>query len=169
MLYRQRLSAEMEGEFVVFLIGMRLNRPWKVHRWLPVMLSMPRMLRELMTSKDSGLLSGEMWLGRTTIMVQYWESKEKLFAYASDKNAEHLPAWKAFNKKVGTNGDVGVWHETYLVSPDTYENVYVNMPAFGLGKAGTLHRASGRRWGADHRPVADRRPPTVPAAGADQA
>src|SRR3712207_7674916 len=30
-IHRGRYSAEIEGNFVVFLIGMRLNRPWKVH------------------------------------------------------------------------------------------------------------------------------------------
>jgi hypothetical protein len=25
-----RMAAEMEGEFVVFLIGMRVNKPWKL-------------------------------------------------------------------------------------------------------------------------------------------
>jgi hypothetical protein len=42
---------------------------------------------------------------------------------------------------VGTDGTVGIWHETYLARPGSYENVYVNMPAFGLGKAGTLVEA----------------------------
>src|SRR5579884_2119412 len=36
-----RYTAAAEGGFVVFLIGMRLNRPWKVHRWLPVFMAMP--------------------------------------------------------------------------------------------------------------------------------
>ena len=31
-----RYSARIEGDFVVFLIGMRINRPWKVQRWWPV-------------------------------------------------------------------------------------------------------------------------------------
>jgi hypothetical protein len=31
-----RMTAEVDGEFVVFLIGMRINRWWKVHKWLPV-------------------------------------------------------------------------------------------------------------------------------------
>jgi hypothetical protein len=52
---------------------------------------------------------------------------------------------------VGTNGSVGIWHETYAVSPGTYENVYVNMPPFGLGKAGNLHPASGGRQSAAGR------------------
>jgi hypothetical protein len=29
------MAAEMDGEFVVFLIGMRINKPWKLHKWLP--------------------------------------------------------------------------------------------------------------------------------------
>jgi hypothetical protein len=71
-----------------------------------------------------------------------------LLAYAKSKTAEHLPAWRAFNRSVGTDGSVGIWHETYLVSPGTYENVYVNMPPFGLGKAGTLQPATGGKQSA---------------------
>ena len=42
-----RMAAQIEGDFVVFLIGMRINKPWKLHKWLPVFLGMPRMLKEL--------------------------------------------------------------------------------------------------------------------------
>jgi hypothetical protein len=86
---------------------------------------------------------GEMWFGRTTILVQYWRSMDQLLAYATNREAAHLPAWKSFNQSVANSGDVGVWHETYAVSPGTYENIYVNMPPFGLGKVGTLSPASG--------------------------
>lgn len=151
MIRPERLTAEMDGDFVVFLIGVRINKPWKIHKWLPVVRAMPRMLRELMTMPSSSLLSYEMWFGRTTVMVQYWRSAEQLLGYATNKDAEHLPAWKAFNQSVGTNGDVGIWHETYKVSPGSFENVYVNMPAFGLGKAGNLYPASGKRHGARDR------------------
>jgi hypothetical protein len=41
-----RMTAEIDGDFVVFLIGMRVNKFWKIHKWLPVFLAMPRMLRE---------------------------------------------------------------------------------------------------------------------------
>jgi len=30
---------------------------------------------------------------------------------------------------------VGIWHETYTVAPGQYENIYVNMPRFGMGSA----------------------------------
>jgi hypothetical protein len=31
---QQRMTAHSEEEFAVFLIGMRINKPWKVHKWL---------------------------------------------------------------------------------------------------------------------------------------
>ncbi len=40
-----RVTAQVEGDFVVFLIGTRINKPWKIHQWLPACLAMPRMLR----------------------------------------------------------------------------------------------------------------------------
>ena len=43
----ERMTAQIDGEIVVFLIGMRINRLWKVHKWLPVARAMPRMLAEL--------------------------------------------------------------------------------------------------------------------------
>jgi hypothetical protein len=143
MIQRERLTAKFDGNFVVFLIGMRINSPWRVHHWLPLVRAMPRMLAELEAHPEMGMLGGEMWFGRTTILVQYWRSLEQLFAYASKRDSEHLPAWKYFNQSVSPSGDVGVWHETYSVSPGTYETVYVNMPPFGLGKVGTLVPASG--------------------------
>ena len=42
----KRVTAEIEGDFVIFLIGMRINKLWKVHKWLPVFRAMPRMIRE---------------------------------------------------------------------------------------------------------------------------
>ena len=151
MIHADRLTAQLNEDFVVFLIGMRINRLWKIHKWLPVVRAMPRMIEELQAEPDSGLLSYELWFGRTVIMVQYWRSIEHLMTYAIDRDAEHVPAWKAFNKAIGTNGDVGIWHETYVVSPGSYESVYVNMPAFGLGKAGTLLPATGNRKTAKDR------------------
>ena len=44
-----RYTARIDGEFVVFVIGMRINKLWKVHRWAPVAAAMGPMLRELFT------------------------------------------------------------------------------------------------------------------------
>ena len=151
MIHRERLTAAIDGDFVVFLIGMRLNQPWKVYKWWPVAAAMPRMISELQRQPELGLLHAEMWFSRTLIMVQYWRSMDQLMAYATSKEAAHLPAWKAFNQSVGTDGTVGIWHETFAVAAGAYESVYVNMPAFGLGRAGSLEAATGRKHSAANR------------------
>lgn len=151
MLHRDRMTATLEGNFAVFLIGMRINQPLMVHKWLPVVTAMSRMLNELNSQPQLGLLHAEMWFARTTLMVQYWHSLDQLLAYAKNRDAQHLPAWRAFNKAVGVNGTVGIWHETYLASAGTYETFYGNMPPFGLGKAGKLLPASGGLQSAEGR------------------
>ncbi len=151
MIRSERLTATLDGEFVVFLIGMRINHPLKVHKWWPVASAMPKMITELYRKPELGFLHAESWFSRTIIVLQYWRSMDQLMAYATSKTSAHLPAWQAFNRSVGTDGSVGIWHETYAVSPGRYENVYVNMPAFGLGRAGTLHPASGGRQSAAGR------------------
>lgn len=151
MIRGERLGATFDGPFVVFMIGMRINKPLMLHKWLPVAMAMPRMVRELQRHPELGFVHGEAWSGRTTIMVQYWRSLDQLLAYARNKETEHLPAWRAFNKAIDANGSVGIWHETYLASPGTYENIYVNMPLFGLGKAGTVYPATGGKQSAAAR------------------
>jgi hypothetical protein len=134
----QRMTHQHDGELVVFLIGMRINKPWRPDLWLPVFGAMPRMLAELASDPDSGLLG---W--RTVFspsgpwLVQYWSSAEKLYAYASDLDTQHRPAWTAFNKRARkAPGAVGIWHETYVV--ERAESIYVGMPPVGLGKATSM-------------------------------
>lgn len=105
---KDRMCAEVDGEAVVFLIGMRFNKPWKIHKWLPVFFAMPKMLRELEQKPELGLLSYHTWFGRTVIVLQYWRSIEDLNAYAKSRDSAHLPAWAAFNRAIGKSGDVGV-------------------------------------------------------------
>lgn len=143
----KRVTAEIEGDFVVFLIGMRINRPLKFWKWVPVLFAMPRMLKELERNPDSGFLGvTQCFAGPLRpLLVQYWRSFEHLESYARSRDANHWPAWVAFNKRVGSNGDVGIWHESYLVPAGAYDSVYNNMPATGLGKATRLVPAAGRR------------------------
>ena len=109
----KRVTAQIEGDFVVFLIGMRINKLWKVHKWLPVFRAMPRMIRELEQHPESGFLGHIMSLG---VIVQYWRSFDDLEAYARNADQLHWPAWVDFNKRIGgSRGDVGIWHETYRV------------------------------------------------------
>ncbi|PAV28048.1 transcriptional regulator [Virgibacillus profundi] len=131
--FEGRYTTENDQDIVVFLIGMRVNKWHAVHKWLPVFMAMPAMIRELYQNKDLGLLSMESYFGlRTTVMIQYWQSTEDLHAYA--RGQKHLTAWRDFNKKVGDNEAVGIYHETYIVQKGDYETVYGNMPLYGLAK-----------------------------------
>lgn len=148
---KERLTAVPEGDFVLFLIGMRINNWFAIHQWLPVFAAMPKMLKELHINRQLGFLSYQMWFSRTIILVQYWESAEKLIAYSKAKDSAHLPAWKAYNQLAMKSDSVGIWHETYLIDRSKTENIYVNMPPFGFGKVGNLQSASGVRNSAKSR------------------
>jgi hypothetical protein len=138
-----RVAAEIEGDFVVFLIGMRINKPWKIHKWLPVFLAMPRMLKELRKKPESGFLG---CIFGPKVIVQYWRSFDALEAYAQSRDDLHWPEWLGFNKRMAkSRGDVGIWHETYLVRAGEYECLYSGMPPFGLGEAGKTVPAAGRK------------------------
>ncbi|MEV6293625.1 DUF4188 domain-containing protein [Streptomyces sp. NPDC051896] len=135
-----RTTADAKGEVVVLLIGMRINRFRAVRLWLPVMLAMLRMLRELGKDPARGLLGHVLLTAspRTYYVVQYWESKEKLYAYATAPDAFHHRAWTTLNRKERSGklrGQVGIWHETYVVPEGSYEAIYGDMPAFGLAAA----------------------------------
>ena len=141
----ERMTVNIEGDFVVFIIGMRINRFWKIHKWMPVAKAMAMMLQELSGKPESGFLGFQSYGGIPPVMIQYWKSFEQLEAYAKDRDGQHYPAWKAFNLKIKSNGDVGIWHETYKVKAGEYECVYNNMPQYGLGKIGELIPAIGKR------------------------
>lgn len=129
-----RFTAENHEGVVVFIIGMRINKWSAVHKWLPVLMAMPPMIKELSIHKKTGCLSSEIFFKLPlTFMVQYWQSEEDLHAYS--KGQKHMAAWKTFNQKTKNNDAVGIYHETYLIAPGQSESIYVNMPEFGLAKA----------------------------------
>ncbi|MDT0309224.1 DUF4188 domain-containing protein [Streptomyces sp. DSM 44917] len=173
---RGRTTAGAEGDVVVLLIGARINHFWAVHQWLPVMRAMMRMLRELDRHPGRGLLGRVLLTAspRTYYVVQYWESKEKLYAYARDPELFHHSMWGRLNRleRAGkTRGHVGLWHETYIAAPGSYESIYFDMPPFGLaaateplpidrrGRTGADRLAHGARTAARQPPKAHDLPP----------
>ena len=84
---RGRYTADIDGDFVVFLIGMRLNHPLRIRKWWPVAAAMPKMLKVLSQHPELGCLGFQQWFGRTTILVQYWRDFDSLdrFAYSSTR------------------------------------------------------------------------------------
>jgi len=132
------MTAEVDGDFVVFLIGARPNsllRFPQVLRDLGGRRSMKHMLDYLVAHPEKGLLAYEM--GLPTI-VQYWRSFEHLEAFAKNTDDPHLEVWRNYWRRLGKSTRTGIWHETYLVRAGEYEAIYGNMPPHGLGKAGRL-------------------------------
>lgn len=150
-----RMAPVVDKEFVVFLIGMRFNKLWQIKKWWFTSRAMPRMIKELEADKSLGMMHAYgARSGRVAFVVQYWESFDKLVAYSNNPQYEHKPAWAKFYKLVGLKGDVGIWHETYIVKPGHSEAVYGNMPKFGLGQCFPLEKANGRYGDAISRVAA---------------
>jgi hypothetical protein len=138
-----RHTALTHEPFAFFLIGMRVNRLLAVRKWWPVISAMRPMLRELAADPARGFLGAQPFIyWRGVGLLQYWRSFEHLETYARDPGGRHLAAWRAFNKAVGGDGSVGIWHETYAVEAGRFEAVYNNMPRFGLAAA-TRHAPFG--------------------------
>lgn len=131
-----RYTAAIDGDFVVFIIGMRFNKPWKVWKWWQVFTAMPKMLATLGQHPELGMLHAESSIAfRHTVLISYWRSFDDLERFARTPDP-HFDAWRRFNRDIGASGDVGVYHETYRVHAGDHESIYANMPEMGLAKAG---------------------------------
>jgi hypothetical protein len=131
--------AYRDEPFVVFLFGMRWNRPRGLPRFLWGLRVLRRVLADLNGGHQPGFLASHVYLGaRTLIATQYWESFDTLDAYARDHALPHRRAWQRYLREALNDPAMGLWHETYLVEPGSWEGVYVNMPAWGLGAAAEL-------------------------------
>ena len=87
----RRMTAEIDGDFVVFLIGARFNSKLHLFRSIADLggrRGMKHMLDYLVAHPEKGLLGYQMGL---PVIVQYWRSFEQLEAFAKDKDDPHLP------------------------------------------------------------------------------
>lgn len=139
----ERRTHAYDGPLAVFLIGLRVHKPWKLTIVRRAFLAMPRMLVELEQNKAAaargeaeslGYLGSRVVLdgfGATTI--QYWRSTEDIYAYANAGMREHRPAWVDFYRVAKADpAAVTIWHETYAVTPGGAESVYAGPRPFGL-------------------------------------
>lgn len=153
---RGRFTADPDPDahagLVLFHIGMRINRLRSPQTWLPVLLAMPKMLRELSAHPELGMLSFEVYRsGRTFLVVQYWRDFDSLNTWARSTEHPHLPAWRAFNHAARLGDAAGVFHETFVIGATGSETIYVDMPVMGMARA-TRHAPIARRGqSAAHR------------------
>lgn len=151
-IFQGRYTVQHDQPFVVFMIGMRINQLWAVHKWLPVFKAMAPMIATLMRHPEHGFLGGTTLIGaRGPFMVQYWRSFADLENFARNPNEPHLSAWKMFNRTLQNSTSVGIWHETYQVMPGQFEVFYGNMPRYGLGAVFEHLPVQGRKQSARER------------------
>jgi hypothetical protein len=156
-----RFTADIQDDFAVFLIGMRVNQFWAFSKWIPTAKAMSPMLRELYQHPEKGFLGQETFFRLfplEIVLISYWRSFEDLEQFARSPKETHLAAWQRFNQTIGTDGSVGIWHETYLIQAGQYEAVYGNMPVFGLAAATKHVPALGRKETARRRLGGDNEP-----------
>eukprot|EP00850_Spirogloea_muscicola_P018135 SM000163S02303 [mRNA] locus=s163:25881:27232:- [translate_table: standard] len=146
-----RMTAELDGDFCIFLIGFRINAPWKLTpelQWaggqFQAMIDELKSLPESSGFMGCHGLSGDNWVkGPQVFNISYWRSFDQLLAYSRDSNLLHSPAWKILSKAAKGKAEVGFWHEAYKVSGGQHESIYVNCPPMLLGRAGRLVPAAG--------------------------
>lgn len=133
-----RWTADLEGDFVVFLIGAAVYDPAVAAEASGLLMAMTAMLDELEADPSKGLLGytrhGDPGHG---VIVQYWRSFDALESYARNPGASHAPVWRAWNRLASDDRNgAGIWHETFKVAAGDYEAIYQNMPVMGLQQAG---------------------------------
>jgi hypothetical protein len=139
-------------EEVAYLLLLRLgavvgdvaaNKLWKVHKWWPVFVAMPRMIHRL-SNEDLGLLGHHIAMRPSgPVLVQYWRSADHLQRFARDSLLPHLAAWRMFNRRVGYTGDVGFWHETFVVQAGGPHRDQFTSTVTRQGSTGAPHGISG--------------------------
>ncbi len=85
-----RFTAEIDGPFVVFIIGMRVNKFFAFRKWIVTAMAMRPMIRTLYEHPEKGFLGAQTFFyGRGVVTVQYWRSFEDLERFARDKDDPH--------------------------------------------------------------------------------
>ncbi len=125
------------------VIGMRINRPWKLRSWLPVFAAMRTMIRELQADSASGFLGVTYgFFAAGPALVQYWRSFDQLEQYARRQDAHHLPAWRRFNQRVRDSGTWASGTRPTACAPATTKRVTATCPASGWPPWASTHRSA---------------------------
>jgi hypothetical protein len=107
--------------------------------------------REASAARALGLLHAERFaLGFGHVgALQYWRSFAELDAWSH--RAPHAEWWRRAVDRMRRRGDLGVYHEAFLVPRSGVESIYLDCPPLGLAAFGTLGEPVGSRTTARQR------------------
>jgi hypothetical protein len=133
-------------DLIVIYLGMRVNSP----RGFPTLMKFsPPVMQKALTPNPDGLLLHEnlfySLLPPHAGFRQYWRDFDSLERWA--RSGVHKQWWQNF---LADPKGTGFWHETYARNREI-ESMYVNMPAFGLGKFAPTVQARGSMFSARQR------------------
>jgi len=100
-----RWTADIDGDFVVFLIGARVQDPEQAGPAVGLLMAMVDMLGELVQDPAKGLLGFQQFGDVDGVIVQYWRSFEALEAYAGPALRGDLPEHAGHRPAEGWHGD----------------------------------------------------------------
>ena len=80
---------------------------------------------------------------------QYWAGFEALDAWS--RRPPHAEWWREALDRMRARGDVGVYHEAYLVARRDVESIYLDCPPLGLAAFGVTAEPVGPRTTARDR------------------
>ncbi|KLJ11854.1 hypothetical protein EMPG_13001 [Blastomyces silverae] len=132
-------STIADRPLVVFLLGTKSSHP--LGAFHPVILKLgkyfARMVRELReTAENSGYLGSSTWTStedsaaNEIMTVMYFRDFESLHKYAH--GPLHIQGVKYWSSVVKDCPHVSIYHETYVVPPGQWENIYQNSRPTGL-------------------------------------
>jgi hypothetical protein len=86
----------------------------------------------------AGLLQAERFASglRHRVALQYWRSFEALEAWS--RRPPHSDWWRRAVERMRRRGDLGVYHEAFLVPSPGVESIYLDCPPIGLAAFGAV-------------------------------
>jgi len=128
-----------------------------VARRLSALLLVRRLERDVARSSRAAMAAGAGLLGSDRFAIgwrhvgalQYWSSFGALDAWSH--GTPHAAWWRAAVDRMRTVGDLGVYHEAYLVPRKNVETIYLDCPPLGVAAFGTMAEAVGPRTTARDR------------------
>ncbi|KAK9864250.1 hypothetical protein WJX84_005469 [Apatococcus fuscideae] len=111
-IYKGRMTAQVEGHFVVVLIGSAVNSWQNLPHVLFTARAMRQMLKELKAGTEPGFLGAHSWFGNPMVSIQYWRSLDDLHKYASTPGGSAVAyhdIWHNAQLDLGNPKRIGDW------------------------------------------------------------